>query len=265
MKSVDYCVCCGSKNIETFPASIAPFVVGRMTGQDIPNQQVPANYLHCLDCDFANIDLRFEREEEFRYYQNYMKNEYITHRCQYEGEGMRGLLESLSGPAYKEMRVASATKIITELLDCSTIKSVLDYGGDTGEMIPKALEHADRYVTDVQVRQLPNGVKAVQDPSECGAIDLVICSHTLEHVSYPKLVIEDMMRYMKPGTWLYLELPNERTDHIPGMQFHEHINRFNLECLDRLLTDYGFVDLEGTDIAYGNFIGNAYAVTGKLA
>lgn len=265
MKQIDYCVCCGSKNIEVFSASVAPFVVDRMTGDNKHTSQVPCGYMHCLDCDFASIDLRFERDEEYRYYQNYMKEEYIAHRCKYEGEGMRGLLESLSGPSYKEMRVSAATKIINDTIDVSKIQSVLDYGGDTGEMIPKELHHANRFVTDVQVRQLPNGVQAVQDPSECGSVDLLICGHTLEHVSYPRLVLEDMKRYMKSGSWLYLELPNERTEHIAGMQFHEHINRFNLDCLDKLLTEHGFINLEGTEIGYGSFIGNAYAVTGQLA
>lgn len=264
MKTVDYCVCCGSKNLETFPATISPFVIARMTGTVVDNQQQPANYLHCLDCDFANVDLRFEQDEEFRYYQNYMKEEYIAHRCQYEGSIMFGQLEPLNGPVYKEMRVSSATRIINDVLDCSTIKSVLDYGGDTGEMIPKELYHAKRYVTDVQVRQLSNGVQAVQDPSECGLVDLVICSHTLEHVSYPRLVLEDMKRYMHSGTWLYLELPNEQTDHMPGLYFHEHINRFNFNCLDKLLTEYGFVDLKEVEINYNYFVGNSFAVTGRL-
>jgi SAM-dependent methyltransferase len=265
MKYVDYCVCCNSKNLESFSAMTVPFLVARMSGRPMPSLPFPSNYIHCLDCDFVSVDLRFDREEENRYYQNYMKEEYIAHRCEYEGPGMRNLLESYSSPAYKEMRAEEATKIISKILDCSTIKSVLDYGGDTGEMIPKELHHADRFVTDIQVRQLPNGVKSVQDPSECGPVDLVICGHTLEHVSYPRLLLEDMKRYMKPGTWLYLEVPNDRTEHGAGAVFHEHINQFNLNCLKRLLTDHGFVDLTTTEITYKQFAGKAFVVTGRLA
>ena len=32
MKYVDYCVCCNSKNLESFSAMTVPFLVARMSG-----------------------------------------------------------------------------------------------------------------------------------------------------------------------------------------------------------------------------------------
>lgn len=267
MKKVDYCVCCGSKNVDIFPGTIASFVYNRMLGNATPVNGGDTGYLHCLDCDFSAAQIRFERDEEIRYYQNYMKDEYISHRCQYEGEGMRNFLTYLSiSPDYIEMRKSGASSVLKTTIDCASIKSVLDYGGDTGNMIPEELLHAKRYITDVQVRELNNGVIAITDPSELDEpVDLVICGHTMEHVSYPNLVIEDMKKYMRSGTWLYLEVPNEFvTIHEPGRSFHEHINLWNLTSLEALLKAQGFEDLEGVILDYPHAIGPAFAVTGRL-
>jgi SAM-dependent methyltransferase len=266
MKFVTYCVCCGSNNVELFPSSIASFVVDRMTGTGQNyGKQLECQYLHCKDCDFVGTDVRFEREEEFRFYQNYMKEEYCRHRCQYEGRGMFDFLMSYNSKEYQDMRKFAASQFLTSSIDCSAIKSVLDYGGDTGAMIPDELSHANRYVTDVQIRELPNGVKPVTKPEECEPVDLVICGHTLEHVSSPVDVMNDIKRYMKPGALIYVEVPVEvHNDHGPGHQFHEHINRFDLNSLEKFLIAQGFDDLEGMDFTYHKFISEACAIIGRL-
>lgn len=265
MINVEFCICCNGKNLEIFPAYMHRFVVDRMTGSITNNPLIECKYLHCLDCGYAGSDLRFDNTEEARYYRNYMKEEYIVHRCNYEGYGLRPILEFLSTAEYQEMRKLSTAMTLKEFIDLSKIESVLDFGGDTGELIPDELLHAKRYVTDLESRIVDNGVTLVRDPSESGLVDLVICSHTLEHVSDPMAVIADMKRYLKKDGWICIEIPRERDgNYEPGHQFHEHINHFTFDCLEYMLEENGFKNLSGVVLEYEKHVGTAYVVTGQL-
>jgi len=42
--------------------------------------------------------------------------------------------------------------------------------------------------------------------------DLVFSSHTLEHVNNPRAYVKSIAKALKPGGWLYIEVPNERTN-----------------------------------------------------
>jgi SAM-dependent methyltransferase len=266
MITIDYCVCCNGKNVELHPVQMYQFVINRMTSIENSSSATEVGYLHCFDCDYAGTTTRFSREEEFRYYKNYMKDEYINHRCAIEGEENRNSFAYYSSEPYKEIRRKSAASVLSTVLNFTDIYSVLDYGGDTGEMIPKELDHASKYVTDVEVRNIGNGVKAVSSPNESGLVDLVICGHTLEHVSYPMDLIVDMKRYIKPNGWLYIEVPKEVvSDHQSVQVVHEHINHYNHNNLKYLLTANGFKNVRGAEVQCGGYAGAALVVTGQLA
>jgi len=47
------------------------------------------------------------------------------------------------------------------------------------------------------------------------AYDLVICSHVLEHLRDPWAVIPELARTVKPGGFLYIEVPAERSLRLP--------------------------------------------------
>lgn len=264
MKVIDYCVCCGSTNIEVFPATMSGFVIDRMTGSKRSPNQVPCNYIHCIKCDYIGSDIRFTKEEEERYYKNYMKDEYITHRCLYEGAGLRHILESHNEEEYRKIRRAGALTAMDGTIDFVNIRSVLDFGGDTGEMIPNELSHCKKYVTDIEVRELTNGTISVQSPEDCEPVDLVICGHVIEHVSDPNEMINELKKYMKSGSWLYLEAPLDVSPHVPGHGFHEHINRFNLTSAENLLLSHGFENLTGAEINYQSFVDTAWVIMGQL-
>lgn len=262
---IDRCVCCNGTNVEKHPVQMYQFVIDRMTDTTSNSPTTEVEYLHCLDCGYAGTTTRFSREEEFRYYKNYMKDEYINHRCAVEGEENRSVFSYYSTEPYKEIRRKSAASVLRTVLDFNQIQSVLDYGGDTGEMIPVELAHASKYVTDVEVRDIGNGVKAVSSPEESGLVDLVICGHTLEHVSYPMELVADMKRYIKPGGWLYIEVPKEVVgNHQSVTVVHEHINHYNHSSLKYILSASGFVNFKDAEVQCGRYAGMALAVTGQL-
>lgn len=268
MDVVNYCVCCGSTDIELFPAYLASFVVDRMSGTGENYGKLGhCQYLHCKKCDYVGTDIRFSRDEEIRYYQNYMKEEYCRHRCKYDGDEAYDSLMYYSSPEYQTLRRNTAGKFLSEKLNLSSITSVLDFGGDTGAMIPDELQHATRYVTDIQERELVEGVKAVNSPDECGPVDLLICGHTLEHVSEPGPFMVQIRNYMKSGSLIYMEIPVESCkNHVKNHLFHEHINRFDLNSLTTFMLAQGFDIVERTEFMYRDeqFQTAACAIIGRL-
>jgi SAM-dependent methyltransferase len=265
MKKIDHCPCCKSKNLKTVPATIESFILARMTGDDKSySGRIPCLYLYCLDCDFLGTEYRFEKEEENNFYKNYMEDEYINHRCRYDGEGVRSFLKSLHTTRDIQPRIDACSDILLKVIDPNSVKSLLDFGGHTGKLIPPIFNHAKKYVTDVEIRSLPDGVLGITSFQDCEPVDLLICLHTLEHVSDPRHLIEEMKKYIKSGSWLYLEVPNEDLSHIPGHNFHEHLNRFTAKCLKNILTSVGFKNLNSNEIKYPHPWGNAIAITGIL-
>lgn len=243
-------------------ANLSPFVVDRMLGQEKKSISfpIPTNLFLCDNCHFIGVNTRFTPEEERRYYKDYMSESYNTHRTRYEGTGWLQFQKYYDTPEYINYRKGAARDIINSVIDISQLEEVLDYGGDTGEMIPDELNHTKRFVLDVEVRQLANNVTSVTSPDESGLVDLVMCSHTMEHVSDPKALLEDIKRYLKPGGCVYIEVPNEDA----GVNVHEHINFMTYQFLEKFLKDNGFNVLGASEINYPEPMVKSIGIVGQL-
>lgn len=262
MKIVNHCVVCNSNNVKRLDGYIHRFVLDRMEGTPInPNALVRCNLLNCNDCDSFHTNVRFSFEEETRFYKGYMKDEYINHRCAYDGEFVRHILKSFGTEDYKTIRRNKVHEILGKSINFSDINSVLDYGGDTGFIIPHALDHAKKFLLDVDVRENTNDVKSITTPEESGPIDLIICSHVLEHVSYPNDTLKHIKSFMSPTGYLYMEVPKEPFTE-PGV--HEHINRFNDKNLKYILEKNGFDILIMEDLKYERYVDSAFYALCKL-
>ena len=262
MNIVNYCVICNSKDLKSSPARMHKFVVDRMTNAPIgPNGFLNCALLNCNNCDFMGTNVRFTTEEEMRFYRNYMKDEYINHRCTYDGEFIRGILQSFNTDDYKITRRNKISQVLPKTLNLSTINSVLDYGGDTGFIIPTELNHAKKYLLDVDVRENNNEVISITSADESGPIDLIICSHVLEHVSFPLTMIDHIKTFMNNNSYLYLEVPKEPFTE-PGV--HEHINRFNDNNLRYILEHSGFEIMIMEDLKYEKYVDSAFYALCKL-
>ena len=234
------------------------FVVARMLGfKPFPSEG--CDLIHCQDCNYAGSSYRFDRDEEMRYYTGYMGPEYAAAR------GCQAQAAYYDSDDYKSLRRNMCSTTLASLLDFTSIHSVLDYGGNTGEMIPAELDHANRYVVDTEPRNLPTGAVAITSPEESGPVDLVICGHTLEHVSYPQEVVKDIKRYVKSGTWFYLEVPVENEGNFSdGYNFSEHINYFRDITLEKLMVAYDCqVHLVKMEV-YVNSIGHVFIAVGQF-
>lgn len=262
MIEVDYCPACNSKHLEKLPSKLYPFVVDRMTGATTNPQKPNHNTetMQCQSCGFMGITTRFDREEENRYYSDYMSESYNQHRTAYEGTGWLLYQNYYDSPEYIAVRKQAALDVLSQAILVDKIESVLDYGGNTGEMVPDEFSNAQRYVKDVNKRTLVNGFEAITDPSESGPVELVMCSHVLEHVSYPTELLNDIKTYLVPGGCVYIEVPSE----WPGEMAHEHINYLTFPFLQKFLNDNGFEVLMGSEINYPEPMTASLAIVGRL-
>jgi len=259
MNKVNYCVNCGSTDVKKYNSLLNRFVVDRMLGLEKTSiGPVSCESLHCNVCDFRSIGQRFTAEEERRYYKNYMKEEYINHRFLYDNRKDHLLVFSTDN--YKKMRRTVLDEVLSDILPINTITSVLDFGGDTGELIPESLSSSKKYLLDIEDRDMPSDVISIKSAADVESIDLIICGHTLEHVSYPVEMIEHIKTFMNAETYLYIEVPNENNVGY----FHEHINQFSLSSLRTLIEKNGMTTIELGEITYPEYIESALYITGKL-
>lgn len=265
MKYIDFCPCCNSKNFaDSSAAGFSPFVMDRMLGlaKSQDPKPHPAIIFICADCNFMGVNVRFTLEEERRYYQNYYQDSFTDHRTAYEGPEWIPYQKFYTSDGYKKLRRNTAAQILANRIDLTKIGSVLDYGGNTGELFPEQFNNIPRYLIEVESRTLSEGVIAINAPLE-KPVDLIICSHTLEHVSFPNLLIEDLKKYAGPGTYIYVEVPTEEVS--ANFTVHEHLNFFSQRSLTKLLERNGFVDNFAFAIGYPKPMVESFAIVGRLA
>jgi len=251
------CVCCEGSDLRASPAILMPFVAHRALGWqpvEIDDSWGLAtirkgmaysicNSLWCRTCGLLFMDLHFSDAELAALYADYRGIAYIMLRERYEpGYALRN--ETLdAGIVYME---AVETFLAPHL---PRRPRVLDWGGDTGRNTPFATNRAFGHVHDISGTRLLPGLERVdRETAFATAYDLVVCSNVLEHVPYPAQLVMKLRCATGQGTILYLEVPHEElprchkgTEDLNRSKrhWHEHINFFSLESLQRLLRRCG--------------------------
>lgn len=273
------CTCCGSHNTKKTKVIMANFVIERMLDR-VQLDDWETEAIQCQDCFYIATVFRFTDEQMQRYYEDYMQignkagrqyGGYVFHRLRNEGKEWFKLAQAYQMPEYFQIRKEAVIRSITDYVNVADITSVLDYGGDLGQYIPDEFINCRRYVAEIEDREFVDGVTAVQSPVDCDPVDLVMCCHTLEHVSYPSDLVKDMLQYLRPNGLLYIEVPNEieyvkkNSQGNAIMQMHEHINIFHSESLKALLRRHGIQPLNVFDLRYDTVyeaFSPAFAVVG---
>lgn len=81
----------------------------------------------------------------------------------------------------------------------------------------------------------------------------------LEHVAFPKKVLEEARRVLKPGGWVYAEVPFLQGEHdAPGSDFR----RWTREGLRQLFEDW---EIDWVDVSSGPFSALAYQLRSCLS
>jgi len=232
MLPVSSCLICGSPDLARVPATVAPFL-GERCG--LP-AELELYRCHCPDCDVAFFDQRLDPDEVARLYRDYRGPAYHARREHWEPGWLAsaGALDDRGNP-YHRTRVQSLAALMARWQAAPA--AVLDYGGEEDAWLARGAFPAAR----VQGYDISGAGRAPEPP-----FDLVLCAHVLEHVSFPLPFLRDLVRWIRPGGDLYLEVPFEAVDlgatMVPGHplnRMHEHVSWFSPRALQRLLAASG--------------------------
>jgi len=209
MYKTDVCLCCGSNHLTQIPALIAPFLSFYALGGGDKN----CNLLICTECQFRFFDVRPDTEEVTRLYANYRGERYFEERHRHEFWYSRAINDGIGSDQHEiQLRKDSLAAFLGKSRDTSSIRSVLDYGGDRGQFIPDQLG-SERFVYEISDAVPVEGVSRIESEAELAArrYDLVMICGVLEHMSDPAEALRTAKPLVAPERGLvYIEVPFER-------------------------------------------------------
>jgi hypothetical protein len=278
MRIADRCVVCGSTQFVHHPAKLAAFIAHRVFPQrpvysvgEVLARARPFRFfrflmpllrrlsfwrkpfpvligaLHCLDCGLLFSDLRLDSQELGRIYYDYRGPDYVKDRDYFEpgyahANPLLGDVEEIA------VRNANLEGVLNKAcVPTEQVTAVLDYGGDEGQFIPASLAMARRIVYEVSDKTPCAGVEKVSTLDGLPPVEFAMVCHVLEHVSEPAEILTRVKHAIRPGGYIYVEVPMEMVGLDmpetlkPGIVgFHEHINFFCTRSVGRLLEESGF-------------------------
>lgn len=208
MYTVEACPCCQSKRSQERWAVVAPF----LAHYAVERSPFLCKLLECSACSFRFFDTRLTPEEVGRLYSDYRGERYFAARHRWEFWYSRHVNDAIGGdPEEIAQRVATLEKILLPHVNNGTIKSVLDYGGDRGQFIPKSLG-IDKFVFELSDAEPEPGVNRIGSEQELNSMkfDFIMALGVLEHCSEPAMVLEQLRSCLVPGSLLCIGVPYER-------------------------------------------------------
>jgi hypothetical protein len=209
---------------------------------------------------------RPEEAELQREYDDYHSEEYLRLRHSFEPWYTAKFNADLGSAAHYQGRRAKLVPILREILSDRKINRVLDYGGDHGSLVIGVFDSAELFLYDISGAAADPGVIPTSNPAECKA-DLIINSNVLEHVGFPRVLVNEILQAAPEGGLMFFEVPCE---HALGLKrivrriaqigimtlarpslarhvfrpaslymMHEHINYFTEHCLVTLVSSCG--------------------------
>ncbi len=267
------CRNCNSAAFKLIPggAYLAPFflykVWGLTTSQDWSSRKIrwlnklTFGFLHqlkpvarldaaiCQDCCFYSTHKEIPYQDLSNLYSDYRSNKYNQEREVFEPgytKNIAGLLGSESEALIRVRALNEYFKDLTDknIMDLQQIASAMDWGGADGRFLPNLSAHCEKFVYEVSSVEPVKGIKRINFLVETDTYQYMQIAHVLEHVSNPFDFLQEPLRHLADGGYLYLEVPLEVEnphliveDAISGkiiLGVHEHINKFTKDSLTAL-------------------------------
>jgi len=162
----------------------------------------------CKVCLGAIFSFRYSDSQMKLLYHNYRDDNYMKVRFKWEKWYGDKYNDGHLSKAYIDGRKKELEKFLIPNLS-EDIKSIIDVGGGRGELIPDlitgGLGGVQKYVMDISSFNPINNVTLIKNLNEVGNVDLIIYSHTIEHVVDPLLELKNMLQHANN---IYIETPN---------------------------------------------------------
>ena len=210
MYRIDRCQCCGSVELEAYPAGVAPFIVEYV----LEGHASSSRLMECRGCAFRFYETRFDEAEAARLYADYRGERYYRVRHRHEPWYTRAFNDGLAKTGGVDARRREIATWLAEHAGLSKITSVLDYGGDRGQFLP-VLPGLDRFVYDISGVAPEPDVTAFSSEAELDGrtFDAIVISQVLEHVSDVAHILDHARSLAAPGgALLVVEVPSEHFD-----------------------------------------------------
>jgi SAM-dependent methyltransferase len=208
MYTVEACPCCQSKESQGRWAVVAPFLAHYAVGR----RPFLCKLLECSACSFRFFDARLDPDEVARLYSGYRGERYFAERHRWEFWYSRQVNDGIGGdPEEIARRIAALEKLFLPHVNNGKVKTVLDYGGDRGQFIPKSLG-IDKFVFELSDAEPEPGVNRIGSEQELNSMkfDFIMALGVLEHCSEPADVLEQLRACLNPGSLLCIAVPYER-------------------------------------------------------
>ena len=120
----------------------------------------------------------------------------------------------------KRLTLGKSSKLIKKYIDFEKIDRILDIGANRFYFLHSIIQeypnvNATGIENDIVLmdeEKIDNSIEVIgkkyEDVSmDANSFDLIHCSHTMEHVTCPKHLIEKVIEWLKPGGHIYFEVP----------------------------------------------------------
>ena len=278
------CICCSCDRLGKSSAILMPFVAERVFGhkpvhinpewgmRDLQSGLAYSlcNSIQCQHCGVLFLDFRFSDLEMEALYKDYRGPDYTRLRQSYEP----GYLDTARLYGQRARYIDEVDEFLRPLVPSQPV--ILDWGGDSGINTPLRGSAEKLYIYDISdVSLVEDAIRFEPGSASSHSFDLIICSQVLEHVSYPKRVVQQIVKWMQPETLLYLEVPYEAlmranpgclSTHLSKHHWHEHINFFSADSLSELIKQAGMqlVEIKELEISIGLREGCIFSVLCRL-
>ena len=179
----------------------------------------------CGECSLIFFSYRFSETEMNLIYSEYRGERYFNLRRRWEPWFRRQELHAFSEKGNRnlvsERQDFMSLQFKNAGLKIQDYESCLDFGGDLGQFIPKEIL-GTKYVCDPsESNTLEPGVVRLRNLSDLkDNVSLILNCHTLEHLVFPKVIVDEMISKLAVGGALYLEVPADR---FKTSNFHKSI------------------------------------------
>jgi SAM-dependent methyltransferase len=208
----------------------------------------------CRRCGFVGPHAGYHDDQLLNLYRDYRSDAYNAERALHEPAYRR--IQGLVGNSQTalEGRLANVGNLLRAHLDLAAVHSVLDWGGGEGKFVPRELRDKKVVILDVSSEALAHpGYTRIDEPPSGIQFEFVQVCHVLEHVVSPRSFLEKVLPHVKPGGYLYLEVPQDRSEQdVQGLAagrpelrhlIHEHLNLFTPRSLRALAGSLGLREL----------------------